>query len=585
MTTDRRISVEGLLVAGLLVLGLSLRFFRPAVPPLGETESKHAILAALETAAPPSLAGMAALGAPTDASYHGLTVVLFQGFGSGDLGARFIPILAGLMLVLLPLLVRQRIGRWETLVAIFLIALSPAMITVSRTAGGRSIALLGIAFAGLCLLDAWGGATRSHIARLWPIGVGLAASSGASGWTGLLVVLLAAIAFVLLRRRASGAWEWPASDRWGWLAALGTMLVVSSGLGLAPGGLRALASGLGAWMKGWADGGMLGILPFVLALLVYEPLSTVIGIAHAGRAIRRPDAAELWLLAWAIAGLVVPLLYPAREAADLVWCAFPLALLASKEASALVAPDDDSMTAISRVAMVAVLVMLGAFAYLQLSAFAIGLAPGFDPLGNPTLSLLFGMLALGLGIVMLLLFALGWSREAAFHAGSQAAWALLLVAVLAAIWRLNFAEPAMHGGDLWHSEATSAEQAQLRRTLAMVSVPTRVNADPVTLMAEGDLPASLVWTLRDLPIVPSLGYQLEASPAILLTPATGTLPLPSDYVGQTFTLSERRAWGLLTPSEAVTWWLRGTGPTLPQRWIVLVRSDLAGPDVIPPENQ
>jgi hypothetical protein len=91
--------------------------------------------------------------------------------------------------------------------------------------------------------------------------------------------------------------------------------------------------------------------------------------------------------------------------------------------------------------------------------------------------------------------------------------------------------------------------------------------------------------LRQVPIIPAVGYQLQSSPGVLLTPEQGSLPLPSDYVGQTFSLSERRDWGMLSPTEAVRWWLRGTGATAQQRWIILIRSDLASPDIIPPESQ
>jgi hypothetical protein len=584
MTPDRRVSIEWLVIAGILIAGAALRGVSPAVPPLTESEARHAILAAAEAGQPPSLAGMAAPGAPTDASYHALTALVFQGFGTGDGAARAVPMLAGALLLALPLLARRWLGRWETLVAILLFAVSPALTTVARAAGGRSLALLGISFAGLCLLDLWKTARPRPLVRWWPIGIGLAVCSGPAGWTALLIFALAGAGCVWMRQRSTGRWELPATEPRAWLAALGVILVLGSGLGFAPGGLRALASGFGAWLQGWGAPGVLAPYLLPVALLVYEPLCALIGSLHIGRLGRRLDDGERWLALWAAAGLIVPLVYPGREAADIVWSVVPLALLASREARVLTAPDEDSVTAFSRVAMVGVLLLLGAFAYLQIAAYLAGLAPGLDPLANPALSLLFGGIALTLGLIMLAFFALGWSREAAYQAGSQAAWVLLGLAMVAGIWRLNFDEAARHGGDLWRLEATSSQQVQLRATLAQVSRPTRSAADPVTLMAEGDVPASLVWTLRGLPITPSEGYQLAESPAVLLTPESGSLPLPTDYVGQTFTLSEHTAWGALLPSEAVTWWMRGTGPAQAERWIVLVRSDLASPDVIPAET-
>jgi hypothetical protein len=585
MTTDGRVPVGSILLAALLAAGLWLRLGQPSFPPFNEAESGHAVRAALEAPVPPPLASLAALGPPTNASYHAITVVLFQWFGSGNLVARLVPIAAGVLLLLLPLLVQHRQGRQETLMAIAMLAVSPAIVTISRSPGGPTLALLGVAFAGMSLMEGWDRhSPPTWLARAWPIGIGVAVCSGPFGWTGLLVLLLAAAARLLQRKRASGDWELPILDRPALLAALALGLLLSTGFGLAPSGLQAVASGLGGWLQGWARGGALAPLPFVLALLVFEPLATFLGISRAVRTAREPEQGERWLLTWALAGLVVPLLYPAREAGDLVWSVLPFTLLAAQAASDLAAPAEDSATATSRTAMVAVLLMLGAFAYLQISSYLLGLSPRFDPLGNPSLSLLFGVLATGLGIVMLFLFALGWSRSAAVQAGHQAACLLLLLAVLGAVWRLNFGGPSLHAGDLWRSEAASPQQVQLRQTLEMVAGPTRRSADPITMLAEGSLPASLVWTLRDVPITPAVGYQIQGSPAVLLTPEQGTLPLPSDYVGQTFSLSEKRAWGILSPSEAVRWWLRGTGPTTQERWIVLIRSDLASPDTIPLGN-
>ena len=78
-------------------------------------------------------------------AYFSLTSLLFPLLGDSDAIARVVPALFGLALVLLPWLLRQRLGAIGALTASLLLAVSPVQAIISRTTGGDAIAMLALA--------------------------------------------------------------------------------------------------------------------------------------------------------------------------------------------------------------------------------------------------------------------------------------------------------------------------------------------------------------------------------------------------------------------------------------------------------
>jgi len=83
--------------------------------------------------------------------YFTLTALFTQIAGFSDAVMRFVPVLFGIGVVLLPLTIRHRTGKIGALVASLFLALSPALVHISRTAGGQSVAI----FSGLLLFISW----------------------------------------------------------------------------------------------------------------------------------------------------------------------------------------------------------------------------------------------------------------------------------------------------------------------------------------------------------------------------------------------------------------------------------------------
>ena len=115
----------GYIVVGLLAA--ALRFAQLGLRPLNEAEAVQALAAlrftdgALQAAPPGTIPGL----------FTG-NVVAFTLMGSGDAIARWLPALAGVILVLLPYGLRHRLGRGGALAASFLLAVSPSAVYFSR---------------------------------------------------------------------------------------------------------------------------------------------------------------------------------------------------------------------------------------------------------------------------------------------------------------------------------------------------------------------------------------------------------------------------------------------------------------------
>lgn len=129
-----------------LILGGVLRLVNLGVIPLSPTEAANAI-SAWQLWQPAAMSAAAA----TSSAYVSLTGLLLPILGGSDAIARLVPALAGMGILLLPWLLRQRLGPIGTLVAGLLLAFSPTLVLASRTADGSTLGLL----AGGLLLVAW----------------------------------------------------------------------------------------------------------------------------------------------------------------------------------------------------------------------------------------------------------------------------------------------------------------------------------------------------------------------------------------------------------------------------------------------
>jgi predicted membrane-bound mannosyltransferase len=161
--SSSRINYEGWLYGLAFLIALGFRLIQLGATPLTDSEASLA-LQSLQIAE-----GIRPLLGPQPA-YILLTSALFTVIEATNFMARLLPALAGSALVFVPILFRETLKPRPALILAFLFAIDPALVALSRQAGGT---ILAVTFG----LLAWGLWTRR---RLLPAGIaaGLALLSG-----------------------------------------------------------------------------------------------------------------------------------------------------------------------------------------------------------------------------------------------------------------------------------------------------------------------------------------------------------------------------------------------------------------------
>lgn len=556
--SEPTVRLETLLLIGLLLLAGGLRLTALDWPPMSSAEAAPALEAASGT--PEASAFWSAGAIPgTNSIYQLLTSISFQFVGASSAGARLIPVLFGIGLVLIPLLLQRQIGRTPALLASLLLALSPAGLLASRSAGSGIIAISLLAL-GLALLH---GLYPRWLA--WAA-LGAALAGGSTVWTGLLGLLLGWGFARLLGFGGRLIEEKPASvDRWRgvWVIPL-AMLVSASGVGLYPQGLAALFQSLSSWLVGWSTAGDFPSIRALVSIPIYEPLLLVMGFLGIYHALRGDHPFPRLLGGWMLGSFVILIIYPARQPLDLLWVLLPLALLAGIGLERVIAALRGSRSWGVLISMTGTFLVLVAFAYLQLAAYSVGQNPN-------AASLYLGLVGAALLLCLLVgvFFGLGWSWRLAGAAGGLATSLILLALTISAGWRLVFGSSG--AGELWRLEAATTGLEYLVDTVEAVSLVELGQLKGLPLQVD-QIPPVLAWYLRDF----TRANPAQAAPALILMPESSPgAQVGGDYLGQTLTIIERPGWAAALPSDPIRWWLRREAPRHAERWLLLVRADIA----------
>lgn len=589
-------TVENALYLALFALAAFLRFNQLGAAPLNDDEARNA-LAVLHF-----LRGRPELALPDSPAYFFFTYFSFFILQPGNATARLTAALFGSLVVLLPWLFRDRLGRGAALLTGALLAVSSGMIAASRSVDATMPALFAL---GLSLAfwrrSAAGGHAVWVIATAVALGLGLA--SGGPFLAGLLITGLTLViaSHTFLRssfdRRAARAVL--NAERWRFLTALGLTVLLVSTVGLIyRSGLGALAGSWLDWLAGFsplAPGRSFLALP--VFLIAYEPLILVFGLIGLVRALRRSDGVGQMLVTFFLVAALFGLFYSGRALSDVVWLIAPLAALGARALVEIVAacwtPEEWPLVA----GLSAVLLALWGFAQINLTRFALQLRfnPGLlnAPEGVPlagVIGLVLALIALVAAVLVTSLFAVGWSaRAAALGATLVGAFALLASTVNAG-WGLTqtrAAEPV----ELWWTRPAALDVNRLVERLETTSnfavgqeheIEIVVNLQPAepgrsaeAALAEAQTGA-LAWALRDFVNVRFVsGLDARVNAPVVITDAGEQDPtLGSAYVGQAFTLYRLWRPENLLEGEQLRWLLNRTAPTESQRIVLWVRQDI-----------
>ncbi|MCB0131619.1 MAG: glycosyltransferase family 39 protein, partial [Caldilineaceae bacterium] len=253
-------SVERMAYAGILALALFVRLFALGNAPLSPLEAANAWPAWLQaTGQTPVGAATITPGSASPLFYSG-QLLLFWVAGGSDLWARFLPVVAGVAMVGLAWLLRERLGRSAALALALLMAVDPWLVYFGRLGDGTIFGL----FLGLLALIALDKA-RGAGARGWmwlqvlAVSSGLLVSSGPVGWSMLVVLLLNGA----LGGLPHGPWRDPEADTdrnlFELVALAGGALLLGATTWLGnPAGLAMVGTSLGWWLAQLVSGGQDG---------------------------------------------------------------------------------------------------------------------------------------------------------------------------------------------------------------------------------------------------------------------------------------------------------------------------------------
>lgn len=509
--------------------------------------------------------------------------IAFLLFGAFDLTARGLPAALGAFIVFVPLLARNALGRTGAVLASLLLAFSPTLVFFARNLAGADLAVGG---ASSALILFWNYREGKNTRALYA-GAMLAALALTADATAYAILFPGAVYFAV-------AWIWSkrgvsepeavdlAQDsnvlqnpyvRAGALFALTYVLAATTFL-LNRDGLGVAFNLLGAWLAALSNLGAL-TTPLNL-LLVYEPLTTIFGLAGAVLALTlrgqaAPGVGLLRMFAFAaLFALVWYSLGSDKQAANVVAIALPLILLAGwfignlvERAYADIRTSGGLRSMLSgEMPIFLLLLFLTTFIYFQVGAFLqqTRFLPALDAFyqllnSDPAnTSLVAAFVALALITIPLLVVFIGLSALLVGAARTTTLLAFTILVILSlgllrATWLLNFSadEPLR---ELVAPVQTPLAMRDLVRDLEWHSQIRHGDRHEMLIVADEKLGAVGHWYLRNfshLEWTNQIASGVNAEAVVSPAPA----PPPGDWMGQRYRV---QADWLLTNAGGLDLW-------------------------------
>jgi hypothetical protein len=573
---EHKITPEHLLYWLAFLVALGMRFFQLGAAPLSDTEAGWALQALGLVHG-----GAAALGAQP--AYILLTSRLFSIFGDTNFLARFLPALAGSLIIWFPYLFRDWKGdsSWfhrAGLIMAFGLAIDPGLVSLSRQAGSLMPAMVFTLLGLACL----------HNRRMVWAGVftGFALLSGPAFLQGVLILGLSWGFYRLVWRKSlqsqDGEFdsEPPTTSISSgsiavMLAALaGTVLAVGTLFLRFPQGLGALAETIPAFINTLIKPSGIPILRLPASLLIYQPMLLIFGLfgaLHIWFGVQddqRSRQLVSGLSIWTMVALLFPLLYAGRQVGDMAWAVIPLWALTAVEISRLlITEQEDSLTRLVAAGLGALLFVLAVVSWFNLIAMGRYQA-------NVVIYWAIIIGAVLLGLIAFLLVAAAWSLSAARIGAVGALCIVLGLWIFSTSWGMAIVR--QNGAqELWPFPATTGQADLLNHTLSDLSSWDTGLKDQLEIVALVDSPA-LKWDLRHFPNV-RFGSTLSAdeSPAVVITAKNADFPsLAEKYRGQDFIWKQTPGWQGVLPPNLINWLAFRQAPLNQEQIILWARSDI-----------
>lgn len=532
ITRHRTATFEMLVYAIILIPSIIFRFVMLGDHGLTDGEAFHALQALDISNGQPVAVG-------SGPGYVGLTSLLFSVFEGNNFWARFWPAVFGSLLVLVPILYRHQLGRITALLLASLIAIEPGMISLSRTAGSSII--------GITSLFACIGFFYDRRPMLASVCGGLFLVGGSMIWPGIVVL---GLVFTGLRStRTDLTRKTPTSDfHPGWkrliLPGLLTALIISSQFLAHVNGISGIGGSLAGYLESWAGEVTSGIGNFIvlifwlqIPLLIFGVAAIVIGLVKKER--------KTWFLGvwWALALLVV-VINPSRNAADLGWATVPLLVLSAIFLSGLIKNIrfDNRIIALAEAFFTLLMISLSFYYLINITN-----APEIDPIlfRNKIIGAILPMFLL---IVITILFTWGWNTSSAKTSLVLSLALLGILMIFSNGWKVT-GWTSLAESELWAGEPVVIGDGLLQKSVSDQGRWNNGQASSIDVEVAGLESTSLRWALKNVEkLTFSNQVSKNTSTSLLVTPGETALSTEVSYRGA------RIVWSTVPDIQNMTVW-------------------------------
>jgi len=291
---------------------------------------------------------------------------------------------------------------------------------------------------------------------------------------------------------------------------------------------------LGRWLQNLTTpDGITSWSYYLRALLVYETLPLLVGLAGIVVALRRDMLLGIFATIWFVVALVLGSVAGTRPAELMPIIVLPLILLAAEAADTLIRTTSWAKIDSANVLFAIIVAVLSAFIYLQLAAFTVQ---------GETAYLRLGVVSIG---ILLLSFAIFWYWTGTAQALPVAATtliAILLALTIHSTMELN-AYNARDPRELLAQQPVSVDLRQLRPFLVDLSERT-AERERMPILLERALHPLLSWYTRDFGPVRLVNAVSDAPKEQVVIKLARGEQGPAGYVGQRF-----RVWTTVETSQ------------------------------------
>lgn len=562
-TSTRALTVETVLWAIVLILGLSLRLVALGSPSLSPVEAAAAWPAWLAATALP----VANAPEPASALLFSSQVALFWLLGAaGESSARLPVALAACLIPLLPWFWRDRLGRGAALVLALLLALDPWLVTLGRaaTSGVLSASLALVTITALHRISARGSQRAPQIVA--GAALGFLIVSGPQAWNWLILV---ALYLLIMGGNAYRALLQPRAL----IALAAAALLGATRWAAQPQDLAIVSASMTEWLRQFTPGEYDFAWPW-LRLLVDQPFVLAFGIGGlAGLWFVDLDEEDrrrrAFLSIWVALGVLL-LLLRGRGPESLAMLGLALTVAAAI-AVAWIVRLAKTMGAWTEAALIALLMCV---VLIALALRNTRIVWGNELEGSSTV---IGLAMVAVVVLLLTGYAFYVSGRQALLIAAVVLGAALAFASISSLVKLAYQDDSRRPDGFWEAVVSSSANA-LREDVAALSDRRTGDAAQlpvwVAMGAQGRPDAQIGWLLRNMRNVrfmlePPTDPVTPGRPApLILTPSpTQGSAWNAAYLGASYGLRDHWLPSYLpnVRGDAGNRWASGLRPWL--RWI------------------